>query len=43
MKIAGKILIGTGLFLFGLVKWYIPLCFIIGGIAAIDLDNHYKF
>ena len=43
MRIAGKVLIGLGLFLFGLVKWYIPLSFIIGGIAAIDLDNHYKF
>lgn len=43
MKIAGKVLIGLGLFLFGLVKWYIPLALIVGGIAAIDLGNNYKF
>lgn len=43
MRKAGYVLITFGLLLFGLVKWYIPLSFVIGGIAAIDLDNHYKF
>lgn len=43
MKKAGYVLIAIGLLLFGLVKWYIPLSFIVGGIAAIDLSNNYKF
>lgn len=42
MRIAGHIMIGVGLLLFGLVKWFIPLSFIIGGIAAIDISNNYK-
>lgn len=43
MKIAGCILIGFGLLLFGMIVWYIPLALVVSGVAMIVLDNHYKF
>lgn len=42
MKIGGKILIGMGLFLFGLIPIVIPISFIIAGVTAIIFDKEFK-
>ena len=43
MRIAGKIMIGLGLLLFGIVDWQIPVSLFVGGACAISLDNEIKF
>ena len=42
MKKAGYILLGMGLFFFGLVPVQIPVGCILGGISAILLDKEIK-
>ena len=42
MKLGGKCLIGMGLLLFGITKWWIPAACIVGGIAAIKISDEFK-
>ena len=43
MKLMGKGLIALGLLLFGITPLYIPICCVIGGIAAIEIDKEIKY
>ena len=43
MKKAGYVLIGMGLFLFGLVDFKIPLVFWFSGVVAIIFADEYNF
>jgi hypothetical protein len=42
MKVTGYVLIGMGLFFFGILPVQIPICFVIGGISALSLDKEIK-